>query len=972
MHQTISSPTQPILGSIIRARAFAKTISLIISGLGCLALVGWIFHIEILKSVVPGLVTMKALTAVMFVLCGISLHLQVRVRNLRTAQLLAAVVILISLLVMIEYIFDRNFGIDQFLISETTQGVTYPGRPAFGTALCFSLAGLALLRWPKTSSHLFQDILFALMFVLALMAMIGYLYGVASLYHVGFYSSMALHTSIGLLLLALGILFAHPDRGMAGLILAETAGGRVLQRLLPVSILLPIALGWICLQAQNLGLYDTDFGLAILVTTLLTTQTVFILINAGQLNEIDLANRRIFRNLHTSEARFRHTIEGMTEGFQLIGLDWRHIYVNDAATKNTRVQREQLIGRSLQECFPGIENTAMYTAFQETMQDRQPRQLTSEYRFPDGTSGWYDIRVQRIEEGIFILSTDITEHQRAEQALLEREMKLAKILDILPVGITILDEKRNVIYANPAVNKVLQLTDDGLRTDAHTKRTYQRVDGTPMPPGELPSNRAVAENQVIKDVEIGVVKENGNIIWTSVSAVPVNFSDWKVLTLTSDITPGKLADERFRLAVESAPNAIVMIDQSGKIILANSQAKKCFGYPKDEMLGISVDRLVPQHSARTHPQHRAAFFAAPQRRDMGMGHGLFAVRKDGSEFPVEIGLTPIETHDGLLVMATIIDITERKQAEEALRESEKKYSLLFDKSSVPTAMLKLPEVIIVDVNEALVELAGYSRQEMLGKTAAELGLVTSEEQKPAMDKFEEQGLLSGSERYLATKAGEQLIVVGNTNTLSLRGTSYAITTMIDITARKRAEQQLHELNTELEGKVTERTAELAQANEQLRQIAIIDEMTGLYNRRGFLFLAEQQLLLAKRSNRNILIFYADLDHLKQINDLLGHHAGDQAIIHAAEAINKTFRNSDIKARLGGDEFIILAIEAHKSDTQNLISRLQHKLARQKLSMSIGVIGFDPHDDLPIETLITQADQAMYAEKQKKPGHRSKG
>jgi len=141
-------------------------------------------------------------------------------------------------------------------------------------------------------------------------------------------------------------------------------------------------------------------------------------------------------------------------------------------------------------------------------------------------------------------------------------------------------------------------------------------------------------------------------------------------------------------------------------------------------------------------------------------------------------------------------------------------------------------------------------------------------------------------------------------------------------------------------------------------------LTGLHNRRGFLFLAEQQFRLARRSQRNILIFYADLDELKRINDLLGHGAGDQALMQVAEAMSETFRVSDIKARLGGDEFIALAMEAHRNDSQNLLARLQKRFIVKNLSVSVGVISFNPQDDMPIEKMLALADQAMYAEKRK--------
>ncbi len=191
----------------------------------------------------------------------------------------------------------------------------------------------------------------------------------------------------------------------------------------------------------------------------------------------------------------------------------------------------------------------------------------------------------------------------------------------------------------------------------------------------------------------------------------------------------------------------------------------------------------------------------------------------------------------------------------------------------------------------------------------------------------------------------------------------------DITKHKQAEDEILKLNAELEEKVAERTAELAAANKQLRQLSLVDELTGLYNRRGFLLLAEEQLLLARRAKRNLLIFYADLDGLKQINDELSHTAGDEAIAQAARSLSETFRNTDIKARIGGDEFIVMAIEAEGHNAEALLRRLHEKLAEHNQCMSVGVVSYNSEDEVPLEDIIAEADRAMYKEKRRKPGRR---
>jgi PAS domain S-box-containing protein len=130
----------------------------------------------------------------------------------------------------------------------------------------------------------------------------------------------------------------------------------------------------------------------------------------------------------------------------------------------------------------------------------------------------------------------------------------------------------------------------------------------------------------------------------------------------------KKSEERFRQVVESAPNAMVMVNQSGVIEMVNAQAERVFGYERGEMLGQPVEMLVPERFRRNHPGLRGAFFANPVSRPMGAGRDLYGLKKDGSEFPVEIGLNPIETEAGAMVLSAIVDISGRKQLEERLRQ----------------------------------------------------------------------------------------------------------------------------------------------------------------------------------------------------------------------------------------------------------------------------------------------------------------
>jgi len=156
------------------------------------------------------------------------------------------------------------------------------------------------------------------------------------------------------------------------------------------------------------------------------------------------------------------------------------------------------------------------------------------------------------------------------------------------------------------------------------------------------------------------------------------------------------------------------------------------------------------------------------------------------------------------------------------------------------------------------------------------------------------------------------------------------------------------------------------AERELQHLALTDDLTCLYNRRGFFAAATQQLKLARRNGHRMLLLFCDLDHLKQINDSYGHREGDLALVRMADALEGTFRDSDILARLGGDEFAVLAPEASDQSLKTLLARLSRNLdkanegeSRYDLSVSVGYARFEPKRPMPLADLIAEADRIMY-------------
>ena len=173
------------------------------------------------------------------------------------------------------------------------------------------------------------------------------------------------------------------------------------------------------------------------------------------------------------------------------------------------------------------------------------------------------------------------------------------------------------------------------------------------------------------------LRKDGSEFPVEIGLNPIETDDGvMVLSAIVDISTRRRLEERFRRVVEAAPNAMVMIRVSGQIEMVNAQAELVFGYARSELLGQPVEMLVPERFRGRHPNLRTSFFSEPKPRPMGAGRDLYGLRKDGSEFPVEIGLNPIETEDGTMVLSAIVDISDRRHKEDRIQSALKEKEIL--------------------------------------------------------------------------------------------------------------------------------------------------------------------------------------------------------------------------------------------------------------------------------------------------------
>lgn len=292
-------------------------------------------------------------------------------------------------------------------------------------------------------------------------------------------------------------------------------------------------------------------------------------------------------------------------------------------------------------------------------------------------------------------------------------------------------------------------------------------------------------------------------------------------------------------------------------------------------------------------------------------------------------------------------VTKLKKVEEKLRESEEKYRSLVE-STEDSIYLVDKNYRYIFMNKKHIKRVGLLKKQFLGKHYGEFH--SPVERKWFIEKVKQvfEAGVSVQHEHKSLRDGRYFL-----RTLSpLRETDGKISAVTviskDITNLKRMEEKLHALS-------------------------ITDELTGIYNRRGFFALAEHLLKIAKRTKRGLFLLYADIDGLKEINDSMGHQEGDIMLTEVANVLKGNYRESDIIARIGGDEFVVLPVGATGDSIDIITSRLEEALEMHnskrncvyKLSLSYGLTYYDPNTQCSLDELLIQADKAMYEHKKKK-------
>ncbi len=545
---------------------------------------------------------------------------------------------------------------------------------------------------------------------------------------------------------------------------------------------------------------------------------------------------------------------------------------------------------------------------------------------------------------------------------LQEQRKLShQVLDSLDQGVVLVDAKQSVLFANKQFRHLFM--DEGRLQGNETLHDLSHW---------LKDHSSLHNNITQVDVYNSLCR----LIAGEISTLDYNLWQEDVIQLRaskqgngdavltcSDITLQKKQTLALVRTVEWAPVAMIGVNKERVIVLANQQACQLTGYSKEELKGMALMDLVPMEHRANHDRYVDGYFSNIKPGPMRGGVDLNVLQKNGNKLPVQISLSGLEIMKETRVLASIVDISARKEAEEAIRRANEMTQSIIDNSPF-SIMATNHNGIIVAASPAVEQLLGYSKEELIGlesPTKFHLAEELSQQADILSERLKIQifptfevlvaaakaGLVESTEFTLVRKDGTKVPV---NLTVTLLSRDKGLPTGYLFVAYDITEQQL--------------------AQKQIRYIAQHDSLTGLPNRVLLDDRLQMALLRVKRYGAKLGILMLDLDGFKEINDTLGHGAGDQLLQIVAQRLKANVRASDTAARLGGDEFVVMLPDLNSiAEAQMVCEKIIVGIAapmvidNQEVSVTVSVgVCIAPDHGQTIEQILRNADAAMYLAK----------
>ena len=723
-----SPQIQPPSTPIATLQSFSQKAGIAVIAIGCTVILGWIFDLQLLKSILPGLPSMKFNTATCFILGGFSLLFQhqwraelttikhQKIYNYLTFSA-SFLIILISLITLVQYSFNLDLGIDQLLFKDSSILTIplAPGRMALNTVASFLLLGAALLLLSvKRPKYLRIQILSCCAFLIAFLGLIGYIYGTAFFYKMGAPTGMALHTSAAFVLLSFGILFASPDKGFMAVIASDRAGGIMARRLLPPAIIIPPLVGYFIMSGERLEAYTSEVGISLLSVLNVIIFTFLIWQNAKTLCTADRKRYRAELGLRKAKADLETEVEKRTLQLQLVNEQLQQQIIDSQATelvlqKNYNLlltvinstptalfvkdiegcymmlnaagasiigkSFDEIIGRDDSELFsPEIAENIRKSDRQivtagktQVMEEELPVQ--GKLRTFLSTKNVYRDGQGKIG-GIVSIARDITDRKQAEVA----NRSLAAILEATPDFVGICDLEGQAVYINKAGRKMLGIDEN---EDISHRQVAEFSSASARSILQLAIATAVSEG--VWSGETAFVSASGIEIPVSQVIISHGATDGKpeyISTIARDIsdrfqaeTALRLSEQRYRSLIAATAQLVWMTDAQGKPIA-----------PTDWMAytGQGLEEATNNWFSAIHPDDRdltlQAWMRAVETKNLyEVEHRLRAA--DGSYRHFWVRAVPVLATDGSIRewVGTHTDISDRVQVLEALKQSAAQY-----------------------------------------------------------------------------------------------------------------------------------------------------------------------------------------------------------------------------------------------------------------------------------------------------------